>query len=487
MARPILLGVPPIRALMGPLLASLTALALFLVIYESPGLDPRLAAPRFHFWLVSGTSLLAFALAVLVGLVGARGGDSRVTYLGAGFAGLAGFFSLHGLATPGFLIGPSEVTGVAAELSVISLASWMFAAAYLRPRDEGSGMLGTLLAWVLFLVVVVTVGLLRPELARWVPVDDDPLRWGVTALVIVLLLAAGARFLEGYRLARSNLHLVMLYLVGLVAVAQVIMVMGVVFQLSWWIYHALLLVAVVAMLVTVATQMQAGTLSSGLGSLLTDDSERRLAYGLRPEVKALVVATEAKDRYTAGHMQRVAGFAVRLGSAAGLGPEELRALAQAAVIHDVGKIEIPDAVLNKPGTLFEDEIDLIRKHPEVGERIGEALGMHRRELETIRNHHERWDGAGYPDGLAGGEIPKLARVLAVADVYDALTSDRSYREAWSAQAAREHITREAGRAFDPELVRTWVELESESGEQRQRTASPGLGSLPRQGRMQGAE
>ena len=466
---------------MGPVIASLVALALFLVIYESPGLDPRLAAPKFHFWLVSGTSLLAFALAVLVGLVGARARDSRVAYLGAGFAGLAGFFSLHGLATPGFLVGPSEVTGVAAELSVISLAGWMFAAAYRRPGDEGVGMIRTLVAWVLLLVGLVALGLTRPDLARFVPVDDDPLRWGVTALVIVLLLAAGARFLEGYRLSRSALHLVMLYLVGLIAVSQVIMVMGEVFQLSWWIYHGLLLIAVVAMLVTVATQVQAGTLYSGLGSLLTDDAERRLAYGLRPEVRALVVATEAKDRYTAGHMQRVAGFAVRLGRAAGVGPEELRALAQAAVVHDVGKIEVPDAVLNKPDTLLEREIDLIRSHPVVGARIGEALGMHRRELEVIRHHHERWDGSGYPDGLSGEEIPRLARVLAIADVYDALTSDRSYRDAWSAEAAREHIAGEAGRSFDPQLVQAWLDLDSEVQAPAQQQRSTVTGKLGIQG------
>ncbi|HEX7005021.1 MAG TPA: HD-GYP domain-containing protein [Trueperaceae bacterium] len=472
---------PTFRALMGPIIASLVALALFLVIYESPGLDPRLAAPKFHFWLVSGTSLLAFALAVLVGFAGARSGDARVAYLGAGFAGLAGFFSLHGLATPGFLIGRSEVTGVAAELSLMSLAIWMYLAAYRRPNDEGAGMVRTLLVWVLFLVTVVTVGLARPDLARFIPVDDDPLRWGVTTLVIVLLLAAGARFLEGYRLSRSALHLVMLYLVGLLAVSQVIMVMGVVFQLSWWIYHALLLIAVVSMLVTVAGQLQAGTLSIGLGSLLTDDAERRLAYGLRPEVRALVVATEAKDRYTAGHMQRVAGFAVRLGRAAGLGPEDLRALAQAAVVHDVGKIEVPDAVLNKPGTLLEQEIDLIRSHPDVGARIGEALGMHRRELEVIRHHHERWDGSGYPDGLSGEEIPKLARVLSIADVYDALTSDRSYRDAWSPEAARQHISREAGRSFDPELARAWLDMNSGSQLEAGREAQPLKGMLGVQG------
>jgi putative nucleotidyltransferase with HDIG domain len=204
--------------------------------------------------------------------------------------------------------------------------------------------------------------------------------------------------------------------------------------------------------------MRRGTLRAGLGALLTDDAERRLAYGLRPEVRALVVATEAKDRYTAGHMQRVAANAVRLGRTMGLSAEDLRALAQAGVIHDVGKIEIPDAILNKPGALSEAEFDLIRHHPEVGARIARDLGVHHQELQIIRHHHERWDGGGYPDGLAGEEIPRLARVLAVADVFDAMTSERSYRRPLEPDEARRHIEKGAGAAFDPTCVRAWLRM-----------------------------
>jgi HD-GYP domain-containing protein (c-di-GMP phosphodiesterase class II) len=474
-----------LRALLGPLLGSLVVLALFLVLSESPNLDPHLDAPRFHFWVVSGTSLLAFVLALVVGVVGVRACDARVVFLGAGLAGLGAFFALHGLATPGFLIGassalevagnsyggyggaggyggygagigqppagppPSTVMAVAAQLSVLSLAAWMFAAAYMRPAEEGAPLGKLLAAWAGVLTAAIVIGLTRPEWASFVPVDQDPLRWGMTAVVLLLMAPAGARFLEGYRLSRSALHLVMLYVVGWIVVTQLIMVLGEVYQLSWWLYHLLLLIAVLTMLATVARQMQAGKLTSALGALLSDDAERRLSYGLRPEVRALVVATEARDRYTGGHMLRVAAHAVRLGRVLSLGPDELRALAQAAVVHDVGKIEVPDAVLNKPGRLDENEFALVRKHPDAGMRIGEALGMLRTELQIIRHHHERWDGGGYPGGLAGEAIPLLARLLAVADVYDALTSDRSYRAAWSGERAIAHIEQESGTAFDP--------------------------------------
>ncbi|MDZ7801722.1 MAG: HD-GYP domain-containing protein [Trueperaceae bacterium] len=452
-----------VRILAGPVVTSALALAAFLVLYANPSIDPSLAAPAFHFWLVSATSLLALLLALAVAVAGGRARDARVVYLGAGLAGLAGFFALHGLSTPGFLVRTAEVAGPAAQLSVLSLGAWMFAGAYRLPRVEGPGLTRLLVAWTAVVLAAIGLGLAWPGAFGYLPIDESPLRWFVTALLWVLLLAAGARFLEGYRLSRSALHLVMLYVVGWLAVTQLIMVMGEVFQLSWWLYHLVLLVAVGTMLITVARQMRRGTLRAGLGALLSDDAERRLAYGMRPEVRALVVATEAKDRYTGGHMQRVAANAVRLGRAMGLGADDLRALAQAGVIHDVGKIEIPDAILNKPGALSEEEFTVIRRHPEVGARIGRELGVHDRELGIIRHHHERWDGAGYPDGLAGEAIPRLARVLSVADVFDAMTSERSYRRPLEEGEALRHIEEGSGSAFDPACVRAWLRLMAPAG------------------------
>lgn len=474
----ILASMGTLRTLLGPVVGSLAVLALFLWLSSSPEVDPLLAAPAFHFWVVSGTSLLAFVLALVVGVVGVRARDARIVFLGAGFAGLGAFFLLHGLSTPGFLIemapavdaatnasggygygaatdpaptdsASSTVTAVAAQLSILSLAAWMFAAAYLRPSSERVPLGGLLAGWAAVLIGAIGVGLMRPEWANFIPVDQNPLRWGTTTVVLLLMAFAGARFLEGHRLSRSTLHLVMLYVVGWAAVAQLIMVLGEVFRLSWWIYHLLLLAAVVTVLATVARQMQAGRLTSALGALLSHDSQRLLSYGLRPEVRALVVATEARDRYTGGHMTRVATYAVQIGRTLSLGPEALRALAQAGVVHDVGKIEVPDAVLNKPGRLTDEEFARVREHPVAGVRIGAALGMLRTELDIIRHHHERWDGGGYPDQLAGKKIPLLARVLSVADVYDALTSDRSYRKAWEPERAITHIEEEAGTAFDP--------------------------------------
>lgn len=442
------------------MLGALVALGLFLVLSESPQLDPLLNAPTFHYWVVSLTSLLAFVLAAVVGFAGARARDSRIVFLAAGFAGLGALFMLHGLTTPGYLVQSYSVTSIAAQLSVITLAFWLFVAAYVRPeRMTERGFRLVLAGWLVFLIVVVTAGVLRPDLFRFLPVHESPLRWAATLVVLALLAASGARFLQGYRLTRSALHLVMLYSVGWLAVSQIIMVTGEVFRLSWWIYHVLLLASVVMLLAVVVRQLRARTLTPGLRSLVSDDAEWQLAYSLRPEVRALVVATEAKDRYTAGHMQRVAAYAVRLGRKMGLDPEDLRVLAQAGVVHDVGKIEVPDAVLNKTSALSESEFQLIQRHPEAGARIGRELGMQASELQVIRHHHERWDGTGYPDGLAGDGIPRLARVLAVVDVYDALTSERAYRPAWSAERALRLIREEAGKSLDPECAAAWLQLQ----------------------------
>jgi HD-GYP domain-containing protein (c-di-GMP phosphodiesterase class II) len=446
-------GVRNVQALLGPLTGSLLAFLLFWLLYSSPASDPVLAAPAAHFWIVSLTSLGAVALAVVVGAAGARARDSRIVYLAAGFASMAGLFALHGLSTPGMILGPNSVTPLASQLALIAFAASMVAAAYLRPVEARGPLLRLLVGWVGSIVALDVVLMLAPDLARFVPVHLDPLQNGVAVLVVFMLALAGVRFLEGYRLSRSSIHLVMLHVVGWVMVSQVIMTLGQTFRVSWWLYHLLLLLAVVLMLATFARQMRSGQLSRGLNALLDDDAGRRLAYGLRPEVRALVVATEAKDTYTAGHMQRVADLAVRIGRAMSLPPEELRVLAQAGVVHDVGKIEVPDAVLNKQATLEPSERELINQHPANGERIGRTLGLHRLELEVIRHHHERWDGTGYPDGLAGESIPLLARIMAVADVYDAVTSARAYRPAWSREDARALILRESGGGFDPRVAK----------------------------------
>ena len=448
------------RPLIGPLLTSALALSLYVFMLANPGFDLRLVTPTGHFWIVSLVALIALGVAVVIGEAGRRLRNGQVLFLSLAFVSLAGFFLLHGLSTPGFLQPFFRLPSIAAQLSHTFLAFWLCVAT-LPPLRSWPRWLQVRTTWILpgwtaLVIAFVVVGLARPGIVGFIAVDQAPLQWAVMSVTFLFLGVAGWRFLDSYRFTRLPLQKSMLYAVGWIAVSQYIAVVGTVWQLSWWLYHLLLLAAMVLLAVGLWQQYAAGGIRASLHALFAQDPEERIRLGLSPSVRALVVATEAKDRYTAGHNERVARHAVRIGRALALRPERLRALAQGGMVHDVGKIEIPDAVLNKKGTLTDEEFALIRRHPVVGFQMAERLGMMREELDVIRHHHERWDGAGYPDGLAGEQIPLLARVLAVADVYDALTSDRAYRTAWDPDRANAYLRDQAGKAFDPSCVEAWL-------------------------------
>ena len=168
---------------------------------------------------------------------------------------------------------------------------------------------------------------------------------------------------------------------------------------------------------------------------------------------ALAAALEAKDLYTADHARQIADLAVDVGRALRLDEGELRDLRYGALFHDIGKIAIPDAILNKSGALDEVEMSVIREHPLVGERILAPIAFLSGIRRIVRHDHERWDGGGYPDGLSGDEIPLGARIVFVVDAFRAMTSDRPYRKAMSRTRARREVQRHAGRQFDPDVVR----------------------------------
>jgi putative two-component system response regulator len=168
---------------------------------------------------------------------------------------------------------------------------------------------------------------------------------------------------------------------------------------------------------------------------------------------ALARTVEAKSAFTHGHSERVTNLSLRLARRCGIGPDGLELLRKGALLHDIGKIAIPDDILNKPGKLTAEEYDTIKKHPTQGAHILEPLASLRDVLPMVRWHHERFDGAGYPDRLAGTDIPLLVRVLSVCDVFDSLSSDRPYRNALPLSRCLEiHRDMAATGAFDPEVA-----------------------------------
>ena len=214
---------------------------------------------------------------------------------------------------------------------------------------------------------------------------------------------------------------------------------------------------------------------------------------------ALGQAIEARDHSTGGHCERLAFHSLALGVAMGLSRHELLALYRGGYVHDIGKVGMPDTILFKPSALSEDEWATMRKHPALGEEICRRLKTLGPVLPIIRSHHEKWDGSGYPDGLQGSRIPLLARVLQLADIYDALTMARPYKQPYSPKEALAIMEEETARGWrDPELMAIFTglhrkvmaalwEFSARAGDlasmeasllQLQRTLGPGSGAAP---------
>ncbi len=194
----------------------------------------------------------------------------------------------------------------------------------------------------------------------------------------------------------------------------------------------------------------------------TRSQELKRSY--KATVRALSNAVEARDHYTGKHAERVAAYAMEIARVLGL-PIDAPKFEFAFLLHDIGKLAIPDAILYKPSELTAEERALMAQHPVIGEEIVREIEFLVDAAPVVRSHHERWDGAGYPDGLRGEQIPLAARVFAVADVLDALTSDRPYRPASTMPVAREMIARDSGTHFDPRVVEAFNSIADETFEQ----------------------
>ena len=208
-----------------------------------------------------------------------------------------------------------------------------------------------------------------------------------------------------------------------------------------------------------STGVPAGSAPSGLGGLSEVGrllaAERDAALGT---VTTLARAIEARDRHTGAHIERVREYSVALARQLGLDDDDLWRIGVGALLHDLGKIGVPDAVLNKPGELTPAETEVMRRHPVIGAGLLEADPALSVAHASVVYHHERWDGTGYPYGLSGDRIPLDGRIVAVADAFDAMTADRPYRAGMSVAAAREAIGAGCGTQFDPGIARALLAL-----------------------------
>jgi HD-GYP domain-containing protein (c-di-GMP phosphodiesterase class II) len=225
-------------------------------------------------------------------------------------------------------------------------------------------------------------------------------------------------------------------------------------QLGWWIGHEVELDGILLVGIAVAIDLARAAQSRPLaGDLRGADLVAAEDIFLGSHVRALTVRLADKDAYTERHTRRVALLAVQVGEQLGLSAGRLRTLAIGGLVHDIGKLSVPDAILKKPGALDDDEYEVVQGHPEWGNKLLSELGGFSHAVrQLVRDHHERLDGAGYPRGLSADEIDLDTRILTVCDVYDALISKRVYRPAWTHEDAVALLRRESGTAFDARCV-----------------------------------
>ncbi|WP_424950681.1 HD-GYP domain-containing protein [Deinococcus sp.] len=463
------------------LLAAVLPVLLGLGIVLSPRLNPELELFRVHAALVGAVAVLAVLMTAATFAVGLRQRNVQVVLLSLASGSLGLVYAVHGLASPEAGApgisplsampgmpgmpgsGYSAASPLAAQLGALLTAFWLALSAL--PSDSAAlrGLFRLrsvlLLGWLGGLAGLATLLLLVPERADRL-LDFPADRLLVVVATLTLAGVAAWRHWQSWRYSRFPLQLGVVYAAMWLGGAQLILAVGPAWTLSWWIYH-LLLVGVTAAIVGGLVmqghrpEVPLGTVLRGLWNNRPDDL---LAAGISRSVQQLVLNTETHDPYTAGHSYRVALHALRLARSLGYGPEALRAITQGGILHDIGKLDVPTVILNAPGKLTPQEWSLVQAHPLHGYDRCRVLGFLPEELGIIRSHHERWDGMGYPDRLAGTEIPELARLLSIADVYDALTSKRSYRDPWSHERANAYLREQAGVSFDPVLVAGWLRL-----------------------------
>jgi HD-GYP domain-containing protein (c-di-GMP phosphodiesterase class II) len=347
--------------------------------------------------------------------------------------------------------------GLSARLSLV-VSALFFALAGVRLRPRLSAWLVrhvTLLMCVGLGVIAlyIVVALDWPAVLLRIPTSSNLLGWGLGAVAALAFAFAGWRFLQAYRLSYLPLQGTMALSIAWLIEAQWFMISGPAWHLSWWEYHVVMLAGFLAPVLGLLWQYRlTGDLSAVVAGLFLREMVTGIRSGDPEALGALGVAVAAKDGETSAHVDRVSLLAVAIGERFGLPNDQLEILRWAGRLHDLGKIGVPDSILLKPGPLTEEEFRAMRLHSVRGWQVARRSGALAPAAAAIRGHHERWDGRGYPDGLQGEAIPFLARIISVADVWDAVTAARPYRPAMSRDQAAEIIRRETGAAFDPRCV-----------------------------------
>jgi putative nucleotidyltransferase with HDIG domain len=409
-----------------------------------------------HFYAVGVSALAATVAAVVLTTAGVRAGDGRTVVVGGGFSVMAALLAVHGLVTPGVVVGSNGVVALtgAATLPVGAAVLALSGAGRLVDPRAIPKVIALAAAIAAAVVGVSAVGIIESRLVPSVPAAGSTAAKILLVVGIILFAQLGARAANTFLLTHRVADLAVVFGLALLGVSLYCALMLSFAYLGWWIGHAFELAGIAVIGASTAYDLRRGRGSQTLsGALRAGDIVQAEEAFLGARVRALMLRLAEKDVSTEEHTRRVAALAVAVGECLGLSSARLRMLATGALLHDIGKLSIPDAILQKPGPLDDDEYAEIKLHPERGRDLLTELGGFDDEVKRlVLSHHERLDGSGYPHRLQAADLDLETRILAVCDVYDALVSPRVYRDAWSQAEAIELLSRESGTHFDEKCV-----------------------------------
>lgn len=422
--------------------------------------------PTLLFWIVVvAASLCVVTSVVLIGIA-RRNNQAELGLVGSFYAAISTMAVVHGLTTPGLLYADNTATAASVFWGV-PVATVAMAPSVLRSTALGRRLSDRWLAWTVgsYLGVLALCGVMLAD-PNLVPV---PAMGSATATIAcagfaAISIALGWRHVRLAEVAQRPGPLVITFGFTLIACSVLVFLSGPMFAPHFWLAHAVDIFGVfLATIGGVVVYLREGSTRRVLAPIVAVDAHAALEVGLSPVVHAFVADLEAKDELTRDHVIRSGALAVDVALKLGLDAADVRRAGLVGLLHDVGKITIPDEILTKPGRLTDDEFAVMKTHTTAGcEMLAAAPGLE--DLaHLVESHHERLDGGGYPNRLAGDDIPLVARIVSACDAFDAITVSRHYRDGRPADVAHEILREHAGSQWDPRVVDALIELTSDPG------------------------